>query len=212
MALSLVACKPKTDDAIRVEHVPKEVPPPVVAAAAPALPAGHPAIASGTAPTPAMGAPGMGALPGMAEFTAATPAPKWTIPTEWASGSMTATRKGSWVAPANAAKDQQAEITVTVFQGSLGGLLANVNRWRGRVGLPADLTEARLGENVQDVTFDGRKAQLVSLDGPNGQSLDGVLVFMPDKVWSLLLAGPTPVVKAQRANFRAFLDGLKWQD
>lgn len=206
-ALLVTACKPKEYDTIRVDIVPKETPAPV--ATAPALPEGHPAIAGGTTtPAPA----NMGALPGMAEFTAATPTPKWSPPADWAPGAMTATRKGSWVAPAGAAKDQQAEITVTVFQGSLGGLLANVNRWRGRVGLPTDLTEARLDENVQNVTFDGRKTQLVSLDGPNGQSLDGVLVFMPDKVWSLLLAGPTAPVKAQRASFRAFLDGIKWQD
>ncbi len=211
MLLGLAACKPKESDAIRVEVVPKETSAPV-AANGPALPEGHPAIGGGTATSPMAAPGGMGAIPGMAEFTAATPAPKWAIPADWAPGAMTATRKGAWRAPTGAAADQQAEITVTVFQGSLGGLLANVNRWRGRVGLPTDLTEAKLGENVKDITLDGRKAQLVSLDGPNGQSLDGVLVFLPDKVWSLLLAGPAAPVQAERANFRAFLESLKWQD
>jgi len=207
--LLLGACKPQSDDSIRVEKVPKETMPSPVAGN---LPAGHPDIAGGNASMAGPPASGMGALPGMAEFTAATPTPKWSPPADWTAVALTATRKGSWHAPASAAADQQAEISVSVFQGQLGGLLANVNRWRDKVKLPSDLTEARLGENVQNITLDGRAAQLISLDGPAGQSLDGVLVFQKDRVWSFLLSGPTDAVKSQRANFRAFLDGLKWQD
>jgi hypothetical protein len=208
-ALAAGGCKPKGDDSIRVERVPKETAQPIVASSD--LPAGHPAIPGGTTPTMA-GPAGMAALPGMAEFTASTPTPKWSPPAEWAAEALTATRKGSWRAPANAAADQQAEISVSVFEGKLGGLIENVNRWRGKVGLPADLTDANLSENTQNLTLNGRAAQLVSLDGPNGQSLDGVLIFMPDKTWSLLLSGPTDAVKSQRAAFRAFLDSIQWQD
>ena len=209
-ALVAAGCKPKSDDAIRVERVPKEMAPtPPVAAA---LPAGHPAIPMGTTPTMAGPTGGMAALPGMAEFTASTPTPKWTPPTEWAAEALTATRKGSWRAPTGAAAAQQAEISVSVFEGQLGGLLANVNRWRGKVGLSADLTDAGLGTTVQNLTLNGRAAQLVSLDGPDGQSLDGVLIFLPGKVWSLLLSGPTDTVKSQRAAFRTFLESIQWQD
>jgi len=208
VALAATGCKPKSDDSIRVERVPKEVD---SAPTASNLPAGHPAIANGAAPSMS-GPAGMSALPGMAEFTAATPTPKWSPPADWVEAGMTATRKGSWRTPVSAAADQQAEIVVSVFEGQLGGLLANVNRWRGKVGLPTDLTDARLGENVQNITLNGRAAQLVSLDGPQGQSLDGVLVFLPGKVWSLLLSGPTPAVKNERTAFRAFLDGIRWQD
>jgi hypothetical protein len=214
VALAASGCKPQSDDSIRVEQVPKEVESaPVAANLSAELPAGHPAISDGTA-APTMAGPtgGMAALPGMAEFTAATPTPKWSAPAEWAAEALTATRKGSWRAPANAAAAQQAEISVSVFEGQLGGLLANVNRWRGKVGLTADLTEEHLGDNVQNLTLNGRAAQLVSLDGPDGQSLDGVLVFMPDKVWSLLLSGPTDAVKSERPAFRAFLDSIQWQD
>jgi hypothetical protein len=154
----------------------------------------------------------MSALPGMAEFTAATPTPKWSPAANWAAVPLTSTRKGSWRAPADAAADQQVEISVTVFQGNLGGLLANVNRWRGKVGLPGDLTDANLADNVKTISLDGRDAQMVELDGPAGQSLDGVLVIRPDRVWSLLLSGSTDAVKAQRAAFRAFLDSIQWQD
>lgn len=201
-ALLAAACKPKEDDSIHVERVPKERPPGAVGGTS--LPPGHPAIATQT--------PGMEVLPGMAEFTAATPTPKWSAPAEWVPQALTVTRKGSWIFPPNTGADNQAEISVTVFQGNLGGLLANVRRWRGRVGMTTDVSDDVLNHDVTNFAIDGRQTSLVSLDGPSGQSLDGALVIMPDRVWSFVLFGSTPVVKAQRSNFRAFLDSVKWQD
>jgi len=207
------ACKPNSDDAIRVDRVPKETEQPIAnTTSTTQLPDGHPAI-NNAAATPAMaGTGGMTALPGMAEFTAATPTPKWSPPADWVADEPNPMRKGSWHAPASAAKDKQAEIAISVFSGQLGGLLLNVNRWRGKVGLAGDVTNAQLPQSVQNITIGGRTAQLLSLDGPDGQSLDGVLVILPDKVWSLLLSGPTDAVKAERPAFRAFLDGIQWQD
>ena len=217
--LSVFACKPKESDVIRVEQVPKEVASAPVAnlptttstdPSLSSLPPGHPAIPNDTPsmnPAPTVG---MQAIPGMAEFTAATPAPKWAPPAEWVIQPGDAMRKSTWKTPD--AGDGTAEISVNVFQGELGGLLANVNRWRGQVGLSANLTEARLSENVQNITVDGRAAQLVAVDGPDNKSLSGLLVFLPDHVWSIKMAGPTKTVQAQRANFRAFIDSIKWQD
>jgi hypothetical protein len=205
-ATALAGCAPKPDNQIRVDHVPPgvETTPLMGVNTADGNNTGGPSMAGPAA--------GMAALPGMAEFTAATPTPKWNPPATWATVPLTTARKGSWRAPADAPADQQVEISVTVFQGSLGGLLANVNRWRGKVGLPGDVTDANLADNVQNITLDGRAAQLVSVDGPQGESLDGVLVILPDRVWSLLLSGSTDVVKAQRPAFRAFLDSIQWQD
>ena len=205
-ATTLVGCAPKQADQIRVDHVPPgmETTPLMGVNTAGGNSTGGPSMAGP--------APGMSALPGMAEFTAATPTPKWTPPATWAAVPLTSTRKGSWRAPADAAADQQVEISVTVFQGNLGGLLANVNRWHGKVGLPEDVTDANLADNVKSLSLNGRDAQMVELDGPAGQSLDGVLVIRPDRVWSLLLSGSTDAVKAQRAAFRAFLDSIQWQD
>jgi hypothetical protein len=206
LAVALFGCAPKEANQIRVEHVPPGVE---------TVPLVGITTTDGNgmaAPTMAGPTPGMAALPGMAEFTAATPTPKWTPAANWTAVPLTATRKGSWRAPAEAPAGQQVEISVTVFQGNLGGLLANVNRWRGKVGLPGDLTDDKLADNLKNITLDGRLAQMVQLDGPAGQSLDGVLVIRPDRVWSLLLSGGTDAVKAQRAAFRAFLDSIQWQD
>jgi hypothetical protein len=205
-AAALAGCAPKPDNQIRVDHVPPGV------ETTPLIGVNTADGNSTSGPSMAGPAPGMAALPGMAEFTAATPTPQWAPPATWTAVPLTTTRKGSWKAPADAPADQQVEISVTVFQGNLGGLLANVNRWRGKVGLGEDATDANLGDYVQNLTLDGRAAQLVSVDGPKGESLDGVLVILPDRVWSLLLSGSTDAVKAQRPAFRAFLDSIKWED
>ena len=156
----------------------------------------------------------MAALPGMAEFVAGTPAPKWSPPADWKLQPADPARKATWQVPppAGAANAQPAELSVNVFQGQLGTLLANVNRWRGQVGLPSDLTEDKLSDNVKNVTIDGRAAQLISVDGPDGKSLEGALIFLPTKTWSFRLFGSTATVAPQRAAFRAFLDSVKWQD
>jgi hypothetical protein len=219
MAL-LAGCarRDEAGDQITVQTVPKEASP--VALAIPAMPdtaapdASTPDLSAPGASAPAMSTPGMQALPGMAEFVAATPTPKWSPPANWQAMPPNPMRKGTWQAPAPAdAKDAQpVEISVNVFQGQLGGLLANVNRWHGQVGLPEDVTDANMADSVKTITMDGRQAQLVSLDGPNGQSLEGVIVSLPDRVWTFHMLGSTATVTAQRAAFRAFLDSVKWQD
>lgn len=226
-ALLLAACSRGGDGDIRVEHTPKEdAPPPAnmadqpavtplpIPASADSLPPGHPPIASTTPAAPSMsGGSSMTALPGMTEFVAANPTPKWSPPADWVADPPNPVRKGSWTIPpaSNApAGAQPAEISVNVFQGQLGGLLANVNRWRGQVGLDPTLTDATLATCVASLTIGGLPAQLITLDGPDGRSLEGAFVFLPDRVWSFRLTGPTPVVTAQRPAFRAFLDSVQW--
>jgi hypothetical protein len=221
-ALLLAACSRNDDSDIRVEHDPKEAAPvPATFAAQPdtstpasadSFPPGHPPIAA-TPGAPAMssmsGGSSMTALPGMAEFTAATPTPKWSPPADWVADPPNPVRKGSWTVPASNGT-APAEVSVNVFAGQLGGLLANVNRWRGQVGLEPTLTDDTLPTCVANITIGGLPAQLVTLDGPDGHSLEGAFVFLPDRVWSFRLTGPTAAVTAQRPAFRAFLDSIQW--
>ena len=228
-ALLLAACSRSDDSDIRVEHTPKDDPAPIanltatstdatplpgLAASADSLPPGHPAIDSSTPAMPSMsGGSSMSALPGMAEFTAANPTPQWSPPADWVADPPNPVRKGSWTIPPPAgspADTAPAEVSVNIFAGQLGGLLANVNRWRGQVGLEPTLTDDTLSTCVANISIGGLPAQLVSLDGPNGQSLEGAFVFLPDRVWSFRLVGPTPAVTAQRPAFRAFLAGIHW--
>ncbi|MCA9275835.1 MAG: hypothetical protein KDA29_07410 [Phycisphaerales bacterium] len=61
----------------------------------------------------------------------------------------------------------QQEIAVTRFAGRVGGELANINRWRGQMGL-APISESQLDDNIERFTaegFDGYQLRIESAQG-----------------------------------------------
>ena len=58
--------------------------------------------------------------------------------------------------------NSKAEIAVTVFPGNVGGLTANVNRWRGQIGL-APLAPAELEANLDHLDANGLHFEIVVL-------------------------------------------------
>src|SRR5690606_17351687 len=60
--------------------------------------------------------------------------PEWTVPAEWRPGVESSMRRGSFTVPAEGGL--ALDISVQVFPGDVGGLLANVNRWRRQLSLP----------------------------------------------------------------------------
>src|SRR5688572_18194483 len=64
----------------------------------------------------------------------------WTAPSTWKAQAPTAMRLASFAIPTKAGKD--LDFSVVMLSGEAGGLLANVNRWRGQIQLPP-LTQAQ---------------------------------------------------------------------
>lgn len=60
--------------------------------------------------------------------------------------------------------DQAGELTVTPLGQQVGSLLANVNRWRGQIGLKP-IAEAELTKVSTDVTVDNEAATLIDMSG-----------------------------------------------
>ncbi|MGH7939547.1 MAG: hypothetical protein ACREFR_00560 [Limisphaerales bacterium] len=159
----------------------------------PQLPPGHPDISDMAAPQTS--GPGAGQ-------------PNWTIPAGWQSlpaGQFLvakfkiASDKGAW-----------ANINVSSSAGDGGGLEANVNRWRGQLGLPP------VGE-IPTITFEvpGGQAQLVELAGKDSQTgqpseIVGVVVMLPGKTWFYKLMGNPSVVAAQKGAFTEFVKGAQY--
>jgi hypothetical protein len=103
-----------------------------------------------------------------------------------------------------------AAVNVSSSPGDGGGLAANVNRWRGQLGLPP-ITE--ILTTAIDVT--GGKAQLVDLSGTdarNGQPtrLVGALVPQSGQTWFYKLMGDAKVVESQKDAFIQFVQGVKY--
>jgi len=164
-------------------------------------PAAQEAVAATAAPAPR---PAMQATPAMQAEAAQAGQPTWAaLPEGWTVGPPNAMRKGSWtIAGPNGTK---AELAVTVFPGNVGGLTANVNRWRGQLGLPpaaeADiLAAAKPGKVGAD---EAQRFVMVSADG--AKSTDAFLVPKNGSTWFCKLSGDTPAVQAQADAFTKFL-------
>ena len=105
---------------------------------------------------------------------------------------------------------QAAEVTVIPFPGDVGGLVANVNRWRNQVGLPpAEEDEVR--RDVRSIEVDGNPGEFVDLTGPESaghKRVLGVLVPRGGQSWFFKMQGPADVVEGQKAAFEAFLKSV----
>ncbi len=126
----------------------------------------------------------------------------WTAPPEWKPKPGSAMRKGSY---AIAGPEGTADLGITAFPGDVGGNLANVNRWRGQLGLPP---VDSLDGAVEPLNVNGL-AMLV-FDGANdGNRMIGAIVPRPDETWFFKLTGPDALVARTKPAFIEFLKTVK---
>ena len=168
----------------KVAHyrIPKETPPP--ASTAPATD-----MASATVPT------------GSEQLT-------WTAPAAWVAKAPGAMRKGSYTIR-NEAGD--ADLSITAFPGDTGGLLANLNRWRGQIGLAA-LAAAELEANLDHLDANGLHFEIVDFAGTaNGAPtrIVGAVLSRPRETWFFKLMGPDTAVAGEKTAFVTFLQTIK---
>jgi hypothetical protein len=110
-------------------------------------------------------------------------------------------RKASYDAPGG------CDLSVTAFPGDVGGELANVNRWRGQVGL-APLQPQDLGGAVARFEANGLRFAVVDLrsgEAADAKGMVGAIVPYGGATWFFKLAGPAPVVAAEKPQFLEFL-------
>jgi hypothetical protein len=194
VALALSGCKDRQITAYRAPKDP--APAPATGTANGGLPADHPPI--GGAAAPATG----GDMANTAVPTADGSDLKWVAPTAWTPKSGSAMRKGSYAVKRDGA---EADFAITAFPGDTGGLHANINRWRGQVGLPT-AGPVELDAAVQHM--DGRGGMhfdVVDLAGPSGTRLLGAITSHGGNSWFFKLMGPDAVVAAEKPAFVEFL-------
>jgi hypothetical protein len=107
--------------------------------------------------------------------------------------------------------NSQAAVNVSV---SGGGLAANVNRWRGQLGL-SSLSEAALAKESKSITVSTGQATLVDMTGTDGRTgqkarLVGVIVPQGDRTWFYKLMGNPELVEQQVKSFTNFVQTVKY--
>ena len=134
-------------------------------------------------------------------------APKWKIPANWQEKTP-----GPMVTAAYTVTDAQgqADVSISKFPGPVGNLSANVNRWRGQLGLqPLDDAEAE--KSAEMVEINGKKnAYMVDLKGAGaraGKRMVALGVPRDGDTWFYKLIGDEAVVTTEKDPFLKFVLG-----
>ncbi len=208
LPLALAALVGCSRDEPRHYSTPKESAPVGAALPAPAMPP------SGGAPMgmpPAMGGGMPGAPSGMPEGLPPPEAPPagmgvaWALPEKWTQ------ERGSGMRFATIRTAEGLEISVVTLGGAAGGELANVNRWRGQIGLPpAD--EASLAKDRLVVKTQAGPLGVFDLVGQGdgaSRMIAGILVVPDANTWFFKLTGDAKALEAAKPGFLHFLESIR---
>lgn len=166
----------------------------------PSMPPGHPAVGD----TGQMGMPADAT--GGATASAADNTLSWTVPASWQPKALGTMRRGSYSVSVD---KQDGDISVFEFPGAAGGLVDNVNRWRGQIGLtPLDPAKAE-AETVAMKTTSGLPFTFVDMNNGSGDGILGAVLVRGDESWFFKLKGPSSLLAKEKSAFVDFLKSVK---
>lgn len=149
----------------------------------------------------------MQVLPGMAEAAEQAGDIQYTVPDGWEDLPPSGIRKANLRVSDDFGS---AELTVLVFPGDVGGRLANINRWRGQIGLDT-ATPEDLSAFTEAYTISQHRGLYVRLEGGMQSILGGLLPFH-GSTWFFKLQGSSQTVMDNEAAMKAFLDSVQLED
>lgn len=169
----------------------------------------HPAAkaASAAPATAASPAPAGGDMANTAVATASGAPLAWTAPPTWTAKPAGAMRKGSYTVKGD---EGEADFAITAFPGDVGGDLANLNRWRGQLSLPA-LNQSDFAAATEHVDHNGLHMTVVDIlgTGDKPQRILGAMIPHGGATWFFKLTGPAALVAREKPAFTAFLATIK---
>jgi hypothetical protein len=132
--------------------------------------------------------------------------PKWSVPSTWVEKAP-----GPMLFKSFSIADGGA-VTVSFFPGAVGGTLANVNRWRGQMGL-SPVEEGNLAGVAETLETAGGKATLADFEGTGakaGQRLVAAIVPHGDNTWFYKLLGSEALVAKEKDSFVNFVKTVQY--
>ena len=136
---------------------------------------------------------------------------RWIKPGNWIEQPLSEMRLGSFkVDGSNAAS---ADVSVIAFPGEAGGLIANINRWRGQLQL-APLDEDQLSPTVQRIEVDNVPTYLVDFQTAENASkpsrILGAVLQTADRTWFVKMTGPPELIESQHQEFLDFVRSFRF--
>ena len=139
------------------------------------------------------------------------PSLQYTLPAGWEKKAPSQMRVASFGISQDG---KQADVSVIPLGGMAGTDPANVNRWRGQVGL-ASLPEADVSNLAEKVSVGDQPADLYDLTGTapgsgEAQRILGVILHRDDTAWFFKVTGEAGLVEQQKPAFIAFLKSVSF--
>ncbi len=156
-----------------------------------------------------------GSQPAGSGAASGTPELKWDTPPGWIAKAPTDMR----IANFQVGADPEAECYLTVLQGSGGGLLSNVNRWRGQMGLPP-VSETDVA-NMPRRKLLGAPAAYIDIQGQfTGMGaaaqadyrMVGAILSLPQGAVFVKMVGSVASLEGQEEGFAYFCDSMRLED
>jgi len=138
--------------------------------------------------------------------------PVWEVPPGWTEAPPTQMVLAKFLLQGQGTN--KAEVTVSVFPGNVGGVLANVNRWRGQIGLPP-ASENDLASMTSSLDAPGGKAILIDMSGTDAKTgqkarLIGAILPQGERTWFYKLIGDEQVAAREKQAFVKFVQTAKY--
>jgi len=132
--------------------------------------------------------------------------PDWEVPEDWKEQPASAPRIATFSVTGEGGT--ALDVSVTRFPGSMGGPLANLNRWRRQIGLDA-IPADQLAEHATEREVGGRPSHLVHLKNGD-QGMLALMTLSETGSWFVKATGPAGLVESQKPSFEAFIDSIRF--
>ena len=133
----------------------------------------------------------------------------YTVPAGWTEKAPSQMRVASFEASDDG---KSVDISVVPLGGMGGGDFANVNRWRGQVGL-SPATDGEISQSATQVTIAGTPASVYDINGTaNGAPtrIIGAILPRDEAVWFFKMMGDSDATEKQKAAFIQFLGTVQF--
>lgn len=131
---------------------------------------------------------------------------QWTLPAGW---KEIPTDEPMRLATIQAGEEQ---ILISAFPGDVGGTVANVNRWRGQLGLP-QATEAEILPSLKTETIGGTTVSNLRIVGGSGTDMLAAIITPGDgKTWFAKCTAPADAATKLQDEFAAFTKTFRLAD
>ena len=130
---------------------------------------------------------------------------KWTLPKGWSATLVGGMRYATLTAPVKG----HVDVSIVVLPGPAGGELANVNRWRGQLGL-GPIDEPQLATSRTAIKSKAGPLSLYDFTGEGekkSRMLAGLGMF-DGSSWFVKMVGDADAVAAGKADFVHILESL----